>query len=53
MVVARTSSETCPVAMLETYIQRGDIQMDSDQKLFFPVQDVRNYRKQVVSITVE
>ena len=33
VIVARTGSETCPVAMLETYIQRGDIQMDSDQKL--------------------
>ena len=37
VVVARTGSETCPVAMLETYIRRGDIQMDSDQKLFRPI----------------
>ena len=29
VVIARSSSETCPVAMLETYIQRGDIQMNS------------------------
>ena len=34
VVVAKTGSETCPMAMLVTYIQRGNIQMDSDQKLF-------------------
>ena len=34
VVVARTGYETCPVAMLVTYIQRADIQMDSNQKLF-------------------
>ena len=37
VVVARTSCETCPVAMLETYIQRGGIQMDSSQKLHRPI----------------
>ena len=37
VVVARTGLETCPVAMLVTCIQRGDIQMDSDQKLFRPI----------------
>ena len=41
VVVARTSSETCPVAMLETYIQRGGIQMDSSQKLFRPISNGR------------
>ena len=41
VVVARTSSETCPVAMLETYIQRGGIQMDSGQKLFRPISNGR------------
>ena len=30
VVLARTSSETCPVAMPEAHIQRGDIQMDSN-----------------------
>ena len=34
VIIARTGSETCPVAMLEAYIQRGRIQMHSNQKLF-------------------
>lgn len=37
MTIARTRSETCPVAMLEAYIQRGRIQMGSDRKLFWPI----------------
>ena len=41
MVVARMGSKTCPVAMLEAYIWRGDIQMDSDQKLFRPISSGR------------
>ena len=41
VVVARTSSETCPEAMLETYIQRGGIQMDSSLKLFRPISNGR------------
>ena len=40
-MVARTGSEACPVAMLVTYIQRGDIQMDSNQKLFRPISSGR------------
>lgn len=41
VVVARMGSETCPVAMLEAYIRRGDIQMDSDLKLFIPISSGR------------
>jgi len=37
LAIARTFSDTCPVAMLECYIQRGNIQMDSDKKLFRPI----------------
>ena len=35
VVVAKTGSKTCPMALLVTYIQR--VQMDSDQKLFRPI----------------
>ena len=37
LVIARTFSDTCPVAMLECYIQRGNIQINSDKKLFRPI----------------
>lgn len=37
LIIARTFSDTCPVAMLENYIQRGNIQLDSNKKLFRPV----------------
>ena len=46
VVVVRTGSETCPVAMLETYIRRGDIQMDSNHaeavSTQLPAADVRS-----------
>ena len=37
VAIARTFTETCPVAMLESYIQRGSIQMDSDKNLYRPI----------------
>ena len=37
VVIARTPTTTCPVAMLEAYISRGDIQLSSSLKLFRPI----------------
>ena len=34
VAIARTFTETCPVAMLECYIRKGGIQMDSNKNLF-------------------
>ena len=34
VAIARTFTETCPVAMLECYIRKGGIQMNSDKNLF-------------------
>ena len=37
VAIARTFTETCPVAMLESYICRGGIQMVSDKNLYRPI----------------
>jgi len=34
VLIARMDSETCPVAMLEAYMRKGNIQAGSEQKLF-------------------
>ena len=34
LVIARTGTSTCPVAMLEAYMERGQIQLGSKEKLF-------------------
>ena len=36
VVIVRTPATTCPVAMLEAYISRGDIHLSSSLKLFRP-----------------
>lgn len=37
VVIARTGSDTCPVAMLEEYISRGNIDLTSQLYLFHPI----------------
>ena len=37
VIIARTGTDTCPVAMLESYMQRGRVQLCSDLKLFWPI----------------
>ena len=37
MLIARTGSETCPVAMVEEYMRRGRITANSKDKLFRPI----------------
>ena len=37
VVIARTGSVTCPVAMLEEYLRRGGIDLDSQLFLFRPI----------------
>ena len=37
VIIARTGIDTCPVAMLESYMQRGRVQLCSDLKLFRPI----------------
>ena len=37
VIIARTGTDTCPVAMLESYMQRGRVQLCSDLKLFRPI----------------
>ena len=37
VVIARTRIDTCPVAMLESYMKRGRVQLSSDLKLFWPI----------------
>jgi len=34
VIIARSGLDTCPVAMLEAYMQKGDIQSGSSQRLF-------------------
>ena len=37
MLIARTGSDTCPVAMLEQYLKRGHIDLSSQLFLFRPI----------------
>ena len=37
VLIARTGSETCPVAILEEYMRRGRITISSKAKLFYPI----------------
>ena len=37
VVIARTGSDTCPVALLEEYLKRGGIDLDSQLFLFRPI----------------
>ena len=44
MVIARTGSETCPVALLEAYVQKGGIRMGSEAHLFHPTVSSKSNR---------
>jgi len=37
VVIVRTASSTCPVAMLKAYMSRGNIELSSPLKLFWPI----------------
>ena len=42
VVIARTRSKTCPVAMLEYYLQRVGMTTEDDRFLFWAIQKTKN-----------
>ena len=51
IVIARTRSKTCPVAMLEYYFQRVGMTTEDDRFLFRAIQKTKNGENWVVSAT--
>ena len=41
VLIARTKSETCPVAMLEYYLKRTGMALDDQRFLFRPIQKTK------------